>query len=103
ERFKVMEHKLYLYIMAPAAILTTLLGLWLMEMNWNVYIRQHWLHAKLALVLLLWIYHLYCGHIIKLFAQEKNPFTSKFYRWFNEVPSLLLIGIVILVVVKPQF
>lgn len=101
QRFKIMEGRLYYYISYPAAILTTLLGLILVSYNWPYYLHAVWLHIKLSLVIILWIYHLSLGHYLKLFAQNKNQKTSKFYRIFNEVPTFLLVLIVILVVVKP--
>ena len=60
-----------------------------------------WLHAKLALVLVLVVYHFYCGHLVKMFAADRNTRSHMFYRWFNEVPVLVLMAIVILVTVKP--
>lgn len=101
ERFKVMEYKLYYFIMTPAAILTTLLGVWLLTFNWQGYLKQPWLHAKLGLVVLLWIYHLWCGHEVKCFQRNNNRHRSGFYRFVNEMPVILLAAIVILVVVKP--
>ncbi|RUR16411.1 protoporphyrinogen oxidase HemJ [Legionella sp. km535] len=101
DRFKIMERRLYYGITWPAAILTTVLGLWLIYFNMGYYLKAGWMHGKLFLVLLLWIYHLTCGHYLKLFARDKNTKSSRFYRIFNELPTLLLIFIVILVVVKP--
>lgn len=99
--FKIMERKLYKYIMTPAAILTTIFGLWmLIEYSWVVYKKQMWLHMKLGLVVLLWIYHLYCGKLVNMFQNGRNYFSSKFYRFFNEIPTIFLISIVFLVVVK---
>lgn len=103
ERFKIMEHKLYRYIMTPAGILTTLLGLWLLGTAFYGYLLQHWMQLKLVLVVLLWVYHLYCGRIVRDFKQNCNQHSSKFFRFFNEIPTILLIGIVIAVVVKPGF
>ncbi|MBS0352053.1 MAG: protoporphyrinogen oxidase HemJ [Proteobacteria bacterium] len=100
-RFKIMERKLFYMIMTPAGILTTLFGVWLMVLGWAGYQSQGWLHLKLVLVLLLWIYHGYCGYLLKLFRKNNNQKTAHFYRWFNEIPTLLLIVIVILAVVKP--
>ena len=98
ERFKVMERKLYYGIMAPGAIITLLLGLWL----WLGYgITGGWMHAKLALVLVLIAYHLYCGVLLKAFKEDRNRHGHVFYRWFNEFPVLILIGATVLVVVKP--
>ena len=102
ERFKVMERKLYYGIMAPGAILTILLGVWLLhDYAWVLYKRAIWLHWKLLLVVVLVGYHLYCGYLIKQFKKNKNKYSHVFYRWFNEVPVLILIGIIVLVVVRP--
>lgn len=98
ERFKVMEHKLYYGIMTPAAVLTVLFGLWL----WLGYgISGAWLHAKLAAVVVLVAYHGYCGKLLRDFQHDRNRHGHVYYRWFNEVPALLLIAIVVLAVVKP--
>lgn len=101
ERFKGMERRLYYGITWPAAILTTLCGALLIWRFPNVYFRAGWMHAKLLLVILLWSYHLCCGHYLKSFSKDLNHKTPFFYRIFNEIPTLLLIFIVILVEVKP--
>lgn len=100
-RFCTMEHKLFFYIMNPAALITLALGLWLLLLNFQDYLSQGWMHAKLALVLLLVCYHGYCGVLLLRFAHQQNRHSAKFYRFFNEGPTLLLIAIVILVTVKP--
>lgn len=100
-RFKIMERRLFRGITWPSAILTSLLGGLLITYNWQYYAHAAWLHAKLALVLLLWAYHLTCGHFVKQFAADNNSRPALFYRFFNEVPVLFLVAIVILVVVKP--
>ena len=98
DRFVLMERKLYRAIMTPAMVLTVALGLWL----WLGFgIAGNWLYAKLALVFLLLIFHFYCGALIVDFAAHRNRHGQAFYRWLNEVPTFLLIAIVILVVVKP--
>jgi protoporphyrinogen IX oxidase len=98
ERFKVMERKLYFGIMTPGAVLTIFFGLWL----WIGYgITGGWMHAKLFLVLILVIYHLYCGKLVNDFKHERNRNSHVFYRWFNEFPVLILFAVIILVVVKP--
>lgn len=98
ERFKVMERKLYYGIMTPGGVLTILFGLWL----WLGYgISGGWLHAKLALVIALIGYHLYCGRLLTDFKYDRNRHSHVYYRWFNEVPVVILIVVVILVVVKP--
>lgn len=101
ERFKVMEHKLYHYIMTPSAIASLVFGLWLLSYNISGYLAMGWVHAKLSLVLLLFIYHVWCGYHLKQFAQDKNQKGHVYYRYFNELPSILLVAIVILAVVKP--
>ncbi len=101
DRFKIMERRLYYAITWPAALLTTLLGTRLLFSNPHYYFAASWMQLKLALVILLWIYHLLCGHFLKCFARDRNSRGSRFYRIFNEMPTLLLIAIVLLVVVKP--
>mgnify|MGYP000019850447 CR=1 FL=1 len=101
ERFKVMERKLYRGIATPSMIATIILGFWLISYNPQGYLESAWLHAKLSLVVILVAYHLYCGKLLKTFATDQNTHTHIFYRWFNEFPVLMLIGIIILVVVKP--
>lgn len=101
ERFKIMERRLYYGITWPAGLVTTILGLWLLNYNMSYYLKAGWMHTKLTLVLILWIYHLVCGHYLKLFALDRNTKSSRFYRFFNEMPTLLLIGIVLLVILRP--
>ena len=101
ERFKVMERRLYYGITWPAGVLTTILGIWLLSYNWSYYLHAGWLHAKLGLVVLLWGYHLLCGYYLKRFQLNKNTKRSFFFRMFNEIPTVFLILIVLLVVVKP--
>lgn len=99
ETFKVMEHKLLYYIMTPAALLTLLAGLWMVDLwQWTMPL---WLHIKLGMVLLLLLFHYYCWHYLQIFKRGENRHTHTFYRFFNEIPTLLLIAIVILVVAKP--
>ncbi|MEO6824885.1 MAG: protoporphyrinogen oxidase HemJ [Nitrosospira sp.] len=98
ERFKIMERKLYYGIMTPGAILTILFGLWL----WLGYgISGGWLHAKLALVIVLIVYHVNCGKLLADFKYDRNRHGHVYYRWFNEIPVIILIAVVVLVVVKP--
>lgn len=99
-RFKVMERKLYYYITTPGAVLTALFGLWLIALNPS-YMAMGWLHLKLTLVILLIIYHIYLGILLKKFAQDNNTHSVLFYKLTNEIPAFFLIAIVILVVVKP--
>jgi putative membrane protein len=98
ERFKLMERKLYRGIMVPAMVLTLSSGLWM----WLAYgYSGGWLHAKLALVVLLVAYHFWLRKYLGDFARDANTHTHVFYRWVNEAPTVLLVAIVILVVVKP--
>lgn len=102
-RFKLMEQRLYYAIMWPAAILTTVFGLFLVSYNASYYLKSAWFHAKVALVIVLWGYHLLCGHYLKCFSSDANQHSSKYFRFFNELPTLLLIGIVFLVILRPGF
>ncbi|MBS7664187.1 protoporphyrinogen oxidase HemJ [Pseudomonas lalucatii] len=101
ERFCVMERKLYRGIMLPSMLATLAFGIWLLSLNAGTYFSQGWMHAKLALVLLLIGYHHVCGAQLKRFARGENRRSHMFYRWFNEAPVLLLVAIVVLVVVRP--
>ncbi len=97
-RFKTMERKLYYGIMTPSAGLTVVFGSWL----WLGYgFAGGWLHAKLALVALLIVYHLWCGRLLRDFRDDRNTKTHVWLRWFNEFPVLILFAVVMLVVVKP--
>jgi putative membrane protein len=101
ERFKIMERKLYFGIMAPGSLLTIFSGLWLIHFNPQFYLHAPWFHTKLSLVFLLIIYHLYLGHLRKAFKRDQNSHGHVFYRIINEVPVLFLIGIVVMVIVRP--
>jgi putative membrane protein len=101
ERFKVMERKLYFGITTPGAVLTVLFGLWTLAYDLEHYLEAGWLHAKLALVAILIGYHVYLGQLLVLFRHDRNPHGHVFYRWLNEVPVLILVGVVVLAVVKP--
>jgi putative membrane protein len=99
ETFKVMERRLLKAIMLPAMIATWIFGLWL---AWEAgFFRSGWLHAKLALVLAMSGVHGWLSRLSRDFANDKNRHTQKFYRYLNEVPTVLMILIVLLVVLKP--
>jgi putative membrane protein len=99
ETFKVMERRLLRAIINPAMIVTWALGLWL---AWSgFHFSGGWLHAKIALVLAMSGAHGYFSAAVRAFAEDRNKKSSRHWRMMNEVPTLLLIGIVILVVVKP--
>ncbi len=99
ERFAVMERRLFI-LMSIGAVATAAFGVALI-IALPAYLKMGWLHAKLGLVAVLIGYHLACGRFVRAFAEHRNAHSSKWFRGFNEVPSLLLIGIVILVIVKP--
>ena len=99
--FKVMERKLYFYIMMPAMVLSWIFGLLLISSIGFDQLANKWLEIKLILVLILTIYHLFLGVCLKKFSVDKNIYSSKFYRIFNEVPTILLILIVFIVIFKP--
>ena len=99
ETFKVMEQRLMKVIMRPAMVLTWVFGLYL---SWSMYAFQGgWLHAKIALVVLLTAYHEYLGRAMRTYAADGPRRTARFWRMMNEVPTVLMILIVILVVIKP--
>lgn len=97
DRLILMANKLYRF-MQPLMLLALAFGLWL----WLGYgIKGGWLHAKLALVVLLIGYHHYCGKLLKQFKAQQNRHSHVWYRWFNEAPVMILFAVVILVVIKP--
>ncbi len=101
QRLALMERKLYRFI-GPWMVLTIALGFWLMyEYAWAAYRHMLWLHIKLALVAALVVYHFYCGKLMRDFAAGQNRHSHVWYRWFNELPVLVLFAAVILAVVKP--
>lgn len=99
ETFKIMERRLFKAIMRPAMISTWIFGLWTAyELDaWT----DGWFHAKLLLVFLMSGYNDYLGKFLKAFAADQNIKSAKFFRILNEVPTVLMVGIVIMVVVKP--
>jgi|TARA_B000000477_G_scaffold4646_1_gene4020 putative membrane protein len=97
ERFVIMERKLFYGIMTPGGIITIILGFWLLDYGYS----GLWLNIKLLLVLLLVIYHGYCFKYLMDFKHNRNKHSHIFFRWFNEVPVILLIAIILLVELKP--
>jgi putative membrane protein len=100
--FKTMERKLYNYIMMPAMILSWFFGLILISQIGFEAIGTLWLQIKLILVTLMSIYHFYLGSLLSNFNKNNNTKSSKFFRWLNEFPTLLLIIIVFVVIFKPM-
>jgi len=101
ERFKTMERRLFYGITTPGGILTVVFGIWLLSLNITAYMQMGWMHAKLTLIILLILYHIYCGRLVWIFKNDKNTRGDTFYRWFNEVPTVILFAVVILTIVKP--
>jgi putative membrane protein len=100
QRFLVMERKLFWGIMTPGAILTIVFGAWLWLAGFGGQ-TPGWLAAKIALVAVLAAYHLWCLRLLRAFAAGRNTKSDRWFRWFNEVPTLVLFATVILVVLKP--
>ena len=101
EVFKVMEKKLFFYIMTPAMILSWFFGLLLIHESGFQQVGQTWMVSKLILVSILTIYHFYLGRILSQFKLGINKYSHKFYRLINEIPTLLLILIIFVVTFKP--
>ena len=99
--FKTMEKKLFNYIMMPAMILSWLFGLILISIIGFEILATKWLQIKLILVIFLTLYHFYLGIILSNFKNDINNKTSKFYRWLNEVPTIILIFVVFVAIFKP--
>jgi putative membrane protein len=98
-RFEIMERRLF-GIMSVGALLTVVSGLWLLGIAWWP-LAAGWLQVKLLLVAGLLAYHVYCLRLMRLFREGRQPMSPRRLRWFNEVPALLLIAIVLLAVLKP--
>ena len=98
--FQTMEYKLYYYIMHPAFFFTLLFGS-VLYVKYTFLYEGKWIHIKIFLTILLSIYHIYLGRIIKNFKNNRNVKTHTYYRIINEVPTVILILIVMLVVIKP--
>ena len=98
ERFKKMERRLYYGIATPGGVLTVVsgLGLWI-----GYQMTGAWFYTKLALVLSLITYHIWCGLMVRNFRKDRNLRSQNFYRWLNEYPTLVLVTVVLLSVIKP--
>ena len=99
--FKIMERRLFIYIMNPAMIVSWIFGALLIYSIGFENFNSLWLEIKLLLVLLLTIYHFFLFYCLKKFAENTNSYSSKFYRIINEIPTILLILIILIVVFKP--
>ena len=101
ETFKLMEKRLFFYIMNPAMILSWLFGVLLIHSIGIESFTQLWLQLKLGMVLILTSYHFFLYQCVKSFSKNYSKYSPKFYRIINEIPTLLLIGIIFVVVFKP--
>lgn len=99
--FKIMEKKLYFYIMTPAMILSWIFGLLLIHIIGFQQLGQTWMVLKIIFVLFLTVYHFYLGKTLNQFKLDQNTHSHKFYRLINEIPTILLILIVFAVIFKP--
>jgi len=105
ETFKIMERRLYRAIMIPAMIATWVFGLWLVfgfpSVSWDWSDGWAWVWIKAILVVGLSGYHSLLGRYLKEFKKDRNTRSGRFFRWINEVPTIIMIGVVVLVVVRP--
>jgi len=101
EQFKIMERKLYRFT-TPWMILTLVFGSWMLfDYAWAAWGSMLWLQIKLALMGVLVVFHFYCGKFVKDFAEDKNQHSHKWYRFFNEIPAVIMFIIIPLAVLKP--
>lgn len=101
DTFQIMERRLLRSIMNPAMIIAWLAGITMIVLNPGLLSSGGWMHAKLLLVVAMTVAHMYFARCRRLLADGKNPHSERFYRFVNEVPALLMVGIVILVIVRP--
>ena len=99
--FKVMEKKLFFYIMTPAMTLSWIFGLILIHEIGFEQLSQKWMILKLVFVIILTLYHFYLGRILRYFKLDLNRHSHNYYRYINEIPTLLLILIIFIVIFKP--
>ena len=101
ETFKVMERRLLVYIMNPAMIVSWIFGILLIHTIGMDNFGSIWLQLKLAFVIILTVYHFFLFQCLRKFVENRNTYSSKFYRIINEIPTVLLIGIIFIIVFKP--
>ena len=99
--FKIMERRLFIYIMNPAMIISWIFGVLLIHTIGIDNLSSFWLQLKLVFVIILTIYHFFLFQCLRKFAENSNTFSPRFYRIINEIPTVLLIGIILVVVFKP--
>ncbi len=103
ERLEIMERKLFWFIV-PWAVLTVVFGVWLISyIPWQAFISMTWLHIKIALVLLLIAYQVWCYQLMVQFKNSGNPHSHKWFRYFNEITFVIMVAIILLVELKPNF
>ena len=100
--FKIMEKKLYNYIMMPAMLLSWLFGILLLHSITLSVLFELWMQIKIIAVIILTYYHFTLGKYLNDFAIDKNEKTSKFFRIYNEIPTIVLIVVIFTVIFKPQ-
>jgi protoporphyrinogen IX oxidase len=101
ERFKVMERKLFWGITTPGGIITAVFGIWLIAILGAPVLSALWLQLKLALIVVLAGYHIWCGKLVADFKHDRNRHSHVWYRWFNEFPVLILVAVILLVELQP--
>ena len=101
DRFMIMESKLFWGIMTPSAVATVFLGGWLISLNHNYFFSATWMQLKLGFVCGLLVYHYLCWHYMMQLRENICDKTHRFFRFFNEVPVLVMVAVVLLVVIKP--
>ena len=99
--FKIMERRLYFYIMYPAMLLSWIFGLSIIHFQGAELIQAKWFIFKILAVLVLTGYHFYLGHFLRVFSQDGNNKSPRYFRIINEIPTVLLIIIVFLAILKP--
>ena len=99
--FKIMERRLFIYIMNPAMIVSWIFGILLIHSVGFDNLNTFWLQLKLLFVIILTIYHFFLFNCLRKFTENTNSYSPKFYRIINEIPTVLLIGIILIVVFKP--
>ena len=99
--FKIMERRLFIYIMNPAMIISWIFGILLIHTIGMDHFGSIWLQLKLTFVIILTIYHFFLLQCLRKFAENNNIYSPRFYRIINEIPTVLLIGIILIVVFKP--
>ena len=102
DRFKIMEKKLFYGITTPGGLLTIIFGFCLLTINGiSNYNDQIWFWLKMILILILVLYHIYCFFLLQDFKYDQNKHSHIWYRWFNEIPVVILVAIILLAVIRP--